>query len=88
MKHSTFLNINWQDIGKGAIVAGGGGICYYLLNLIPSLGLSPEANAMISAGITYLLKNFFTPTPKTIHIDPAKTTVVDSTTKQPLTSKN
>jgi hypothetical protein len=88
MKHSTFLNLNWQDFFKGLIMAVGTPVLYLLQELIPHWNLSPIEKAAISASVTYLLKNFFTPTPKTVQIDPSKTSVVDSKTKEPIINAN
>lgn len=79
MKHSAFLRWNIQDLIKGAIMAGGGA-AYAIIEPLLSTG-NFEINwgnvIKIGAGtaVVYLFKNFLTPTPKTIEIDPTKTEI-------------
>ena len=82
MKQSKFLNLNWQDFFKGFIMAVGTPVLYIVQELIPNWPLTAIEKAALSAAVTYLLKNLFTPVPKTIQIDPAKTDVVDVNTKK------
>lgn len=88
MKPSKIFSLNWQDFLKGLIIAIGTPVLYILQELIPDWNLSPIEKAALSAGVTYLLKNFFTPTPSAIQIDPSKTAVIDSATKNPIIKTN
>lgn len=88
MKPSTFLNLNGQDLLKGLIMAIGAPIIYYIISIIPQLNLSPAIAAVITTVLTYLVKNFLTPAPSKINIDPAKTSVINSKTKEPIINAN
>ena len=67
MKQSPFLSINWSDVGKGFIVAAitsaVTGISQTLeAGAIPTIAqLKTAALVGLAAGISYLIKNFFTP---------------------------
>lgn len=91
MKLSTMFSVNWQDAFKGLVVA-------VVTTAISSLYMIISAGEMptttqwkyigltsLSAGLAYLSKNFFTPAPKVIQIDPTKTAVVDKDTKEVIT---
>lgn len=88
MKSSSFLNLNWQDLRKGFIVAVLTAVLGSLYPIIESgrfpsiIELKTIGGAALLAGVAYLIKNLFTGTPSTIVIDPAKTDVVDKNTKK------
>lgn len=88
MKPSKFFSLNKQDWIKGLIMAIGAPLIYYIISIIPQLNLSPETAAIATTILTYLAKNFFTPTPSAIQIDPSKTAVIDSQTKSPIIKTN
>jgi hypothetical protein len=92
MKHSSFLNLNWQDLGKGLIMAVGGAVFAVIQTSISAgvfvLNWADIWHTALAAIVVYLGKNVFTPTPKVIQIDPSKTSVIDSDTKQPIISAN
>ncbi|HXS58998.1 MAG TPA: hypothetical protein VN726_22900 [Hanamia sp.] len=92
MKQSSFLNLNLQDLIKGLLTAIGGAVMAIILPSIQAGNLTLDWTTIwhtaVAAGLAYLSKNLFTPTPKTIQIDPSKTSVVDSKTKQPIIKSN
>lgn len=63
---SSFLAINWADVGKGFLIAFltvvvGGVLSFLNLGVFPSLSdLGSLAIAGLAAGIAYLAKNFLT----------------------------
>jgi len=88
MKISSFLSLNLQDAFKGLIVAVTTSILGLLYPVI-NAGALPTGSELkviaiggLTAGVAYLLKNFFTPTPKTVEVDLTKTAVVDKDTKE------
>lgn len=96
MKLSSFLSLNLQDLGKGFIVAAGviilGALTTWLSATPPHFPTWVElwgvTKAGFAAGVVYLLKNFLTPTPTTVQIDPSKTTVVDKDSKGIISNAN
>ena len=86
MKKSTFLNLNIQDFLKGLIMTVGGGIVAIIAPSIESGAFVFDWTVIwhtaVATGLTYIAKNLFSPTPKKIEIDPAKTSVVDSKTNE------
>lgn len=80
-KFSAFMTLNFQDLGKGAIVAAVTvllGSLYPLVSggHIPTLAeFKTIGLGALLAGVSYLIKNLFTPTPETVVIDPTKTTI-------------
>ena len=90
MKKSSFLNLNWQDLAKGFIVAVLGAIVAIIAPSIQAGNFTFDWTTIwhtgVAAGVAYIGKNFFTPPPKTIEVDPAKTEVIDSKTKQILSN--
>lgn len=79
MEFSKLFTLNGHDLLKGAIMAAGGA-AYAILEPLLSAGnflINWGSVAQISAGsaLIYLLKNFFTPEPKTVIINPDKTEV-------------
>lgn len=61
MNASKFLSLNWLDLGKMFLLA----FLTFLVNwlqmtFVPALDVSPEIRTLISGGIAYLVKNFFT----------------------------
>lgn len=87
--------LNLSDFQKGLLMAVGGavfGIIGPILQQwytmpgwrLPYIDWALVVKTAISTASTYLAINFFTPVPKTISIDPSKTTVIDETTKEPV----
>ena len=61
MKQSNFLSLNWLDLGKMFLLAFLTFLVNWLqINFVPTLNVSPEVRTLISGGLAYLLKNFFT----------------------------
>lgn len=61
MKTSNFLSLNWLDLGKTFLLAFLTFFVNWLqITFVPALDVSPETRTLISGGIAYLLKNFFT----------------------------
>lgn len=85
---SSFFNLNWQDLGKGLIMAVGGAVFSVIQTSISAgvftFNVTDIWHTALAAAVIYLGKNLFTPTPKTITVDTTKTTVIDSKTKQPI----
>jgi len=88
MKKPNFLNLNWQDFLKGLVVAVFGAIVAVVAPSIEHgtfvFDWTTIWHTGVAAGMAYLGKNLISPAPKTIEIDPSKTSVVDSETKQPI----
>lgn len=86
MKKSSLFNLNWQDLAKGFIVAVLGAIVAIIAPSIQAGNFTFDWTTIwhtgVAAGVAYIGKNFFTPPPKTIEVDPTKTEVIDSKTKQ------
>lgn len=55
---STMFSLKVSDFWKSLIMAVGTPILYWLQTLIPGWNIPPELKAAISAGITYIVKNF------------------------------
>lgn len=63
MKQSDFLSLNWLDLGKMFLLAFLTFLVNWLqINFVPALNVSPETRTLISGGLAYLLKNFFSGT--------------------------
>jgi hypothetical protein len=92
MKKSSFLNLNIQDFLKGLVVAVGGGVVAIIAPSIQDGSLTFNWTTIwhtaVAAGISYLGKNLFSPTPSSVVIDPSKTSVVDAETKETIIKKN
>jgi hypothetical protein len=86
MKHSAFFNLNSQDFFKGLIVAVLGAMVAIIAPSIQNGSLTFDWTAIwhtgVAAGVAYLGKNLFSATPKTVQIDPSKTSEVDSKTNE------
>ena len=71
MNQSNFLSLNWKDVLKGfivaAITAAVAGISQSLeAGAFPTLAqVKTSALVGLAAGLSYLIKNFFTPAPPT-----------------------
>ncbi len=65
MKTSPFLSLNWNDLGKGLLVAVGGAVIGAIETSIQAGSLVFNWKAIgaiaLAAGLSYLGKNFFTP---------------------------
>lgn len=57
---SGFLKLTSADFWKGFIMAIGTPVFYMLQEMIPGWNVDPLIKAALSAGVTYLIKNFFT----------------------------
>jgi hypothetical protein len=88
MKHSKFFNWNWQDLGKGLIMLVVVPSLYAIQAVIPQWNLDPMQKAALAGFVGYMLKNLVTPAPKSISIDPSKTSVIDSKTGKPILDAN
>ena len=91
MKLSTFLSLNQQDFVKGLILS----VLVAVLTVIQAtfaagiftVDWQNIGAVAATAFVAYLSKNLFTPTPKSIEIDPTKTIVVDEDSKKILLRK-
>lgn len=74
MKTSNFLSLNWTDVGKGILVAAGGALLIGLQNALTTGVFDYKAIGLtaLAAGVSYLVKNFFTPASVVTPVDPAK----------------
>ena len=92
MKVSKFLSLNVQDFLKGLVVAIGGAVVAVVAPSIQSgiwtFDWATIWHTAAASALAYLAKNFLTPTPKTVQIDPSKTSVIDRDTKEPLINAN
>lgn len=66
MKTSSLFSLNWNDLGKGLIVAVGGALVGYLEGAatggtLLTLNWKTIGGVALAAGLSYLGKNFFTP---------------------------
>ena len=57
---SKIFKLDWKDLLKGAVVAILAALFYGLIQILPSLGLDPVVQAVISALLAYLSKNLAT----------------------------
>ena len=86
MKLSSFLSLNVQDFLKGLILA----VLVAVLTVVQTsfaagiftIDWNNIGAVAATAFVAYLSKNLFTPTPKVIEVDPAKTAVIDKDTKE------
>ena len=92
MKKSAFLRLNIQDFLKGLIVAIGGGVVALIETSTKNGSFVFDWTAIwhtaVAAGLAYIGKNLFSSTPKTVQIDPEKTSVVDVKTKETILNAN
>ena len=79
---SSQFDLKWRDGLRGLIMAVGTPVIYAVQELIPGWEIDPVLKIAISAGLTYLLKNFFEPT-KIIEVNPndAKVGIVKANSK-------
>lgn len=65
MKTSNFLSLNWQDVGKGLIIAILTPVLVLVQNSVDAGTLvfnwKALAMAAVGGGVAYFIKNFFTP---------------------------
>ncbi len=62
VKHdSESFSIGWKDGLRAFLIAVLTPVLYVVQELIPGWHLDPISKAAISAGVAYLIKNFFTP---------------------------
>lgn len=57
---STMFSLKKRDWLKSLILFIGAPLVYWVQTLIPGLNLPPEIKVAISAGLTYLAKNYLT----------------------------
>ena len=84
MTFPKIFTLKTRDYLKSLILAIGTPVLYFIQEAIPGYDLSPLVKIALAAGVTYLIKNFFTDVPPVIEIDPTKTLVVHEETKQAL----
>ena len=65
------FTLKWRDALRGFILAVGTPVLYVVQELIPNWNIDNIWKIAISAGIAYLLKNFFEPT-KVIETQPSE----------------
>ncbi len=84
IKLSNFLQLNVTDLIKGLIMTVLGAVATTIYELIEvgDVNWGTVWKVALSTGLMYLIKNFFTPQPNTIVIDPKKTDVVDKFTNK------
>ncbi|HWZ15685.1 MAG TPA: hypothetical protein VNW95_10660 [Mucilaginibacter sp.] len=65
MKTSSLFSLDFQDLGKGLLVAIGGAIVAAIQTSVQAgtltFNLKTIASVALAAGLSYLGKNFFTP---------------------------
>ncbi len=85
IKLSDFLTLNVQDLLKGLIVAVLGAATTTIYSLIQSgpIDWNNVWKVSLAAGLSYLIKNFFSPQPEVIVVDRSKTKVEYDDTKPP-----
>ena len=80
------FSLNVQDFFKGLIMAVGGAIYAVIQSSIDAGNFKLDWNNMwhisLAAFMVYLGKKFFSPMPKVVEINPSKTLVIDSRTKE------
>jgi len=86
MKFSGLFDLNGQDFFKGMLMAVGGAVFTVVQSsLSEGIFMIDWTNVWqiaLTAFAVYIGKNFFTPVPKMVEVDPAKTTVIDVDTKE------
>jgi hypothetical protein len=85
-KFAGFLSLNLQDWVRGLIMAVIGAVLAVIQSSISAdvftIDWSNIWHVALIAGTAYILKQLGTSIPKVVEIDPAKTAVVDTTTKE------
>ena len=85
-KFAGLFSLNGQDFVRGLLMAVIGAVGAVVQNSLSAdqftLNWSNIWHVAAIAGIGYLLKQFATPIPKIVEVDPVKTTVVDTQTKE------
>lgn len=83
MKFSNLFSLNFEDLVKGAMMAtlGAG---YAIIEPLFTVGnfqvdWANVVKTSVGVGLIYLIKNFLTPPPKAIEIDPEKTEILAKT---------
>ena len=88
MKFSSAFNINWTDLSKGLLMTFITTASASLFTIIhdgrmPTVAeLQAAAMVGLTAGFSYLVKNFFSGIPSEIIVDTSKTVVVDKHTDE------
>ena len=92
MKFSNFFGLNWQDAFKSFLMAIGTAVftivAQSIQNNIWTFDWTTIWHTALAAAVVYLGKNLFTPAPKSVSIDPGRTSVVDSTTNRTIIHSN
>jgi hypothetical protein len=57
---SNFLSVNFKDTLKAFILAVGTPVLYLVQEKIPGWNVDPYVKVALAAGVSYLIKNFFT----------------------------
>ena len=90
-KSSAFLNLNVQDFVKGLIMSVLGAIGAIVQTSINAGVFTFDWTAIwqvsLVAGVAYIMKQLFTPTPSAIEVDTTKTKVVELGTNKTLVDK-
>ncbi|HEY4326400.1 MAG TPA: hypothetical protein VGN20_20620 [Mucilaginibacter sp.] len=65
MKTSSLFTLNWNDLGKGLLVAVGGAVIGAIETSVKAGSLTFDWKSIggiaLASGLAYLSKNFFTP---------------------------
>lgn len=65
MKTSGFLNLDWNDLGKGLVMAVGGAVVGPIVEMLNkgqwNFDLTTSWHTAVAATIVYLFKNLLTP---------------------------
>ena len=83
MKLSTLFTLNVQDFIKGLIMAILGAVIAVIQSSLNAgtfiFDWTNIWHVALAAIVAYLVKNFFTPAPKTVEVDKSVTKVIDVT---------
>lgn len=100
MKFSNFFSINLQELIKGFLSTVAGAVWAILAPSIQGIIDDPHHSLNIimdwtsiwhtgvAVGALYIGSKLFASQPKVVQIDPSKTSVVDSKTKEPIIKAN
>ncbi len=77
IKLSDFLSLNLTDLVKGLVMTVLGAVAATVYELVQNGAFDWNTvwKVALSTGLSYLIKNFFTPQPDTVVIDPTKTDI-------------
>ena len=79
-KFSDFLNLNLGDLVRGLVMTVLGAVASTIYEVVQAgpIDWNTVWKVALSTGLSYLIKNFFTPQPDTVVIDPKKTGIEHS----------